>query len=72
MLNFSSSTTTFACAIAPDTNTETNPDKIKQDSNKNINLHFPEGWLENHSMTLADLTKEIDYLDAAGYKLSFD
>lgn len=41
-------------------------------NDKNINLHFPEGWLEGHSMTLADLTKEIDYLDAAGYKLSFD
>lgn len=41
-------------------------------SNKNINLHFPEGWLDNNSMTLADLIKEINYLDAAGYKLSFD
>ncbi len=41
-------------------------------SNNNINLHFPEGWLDDHSMTLADLIKEIHYLDTAGYKLSFD
>ena len=41
-------------------------------SNKNIHLHFPVNWLDEHSMTLADLIKEIDYLDAAGYKLSFE
>ncbi len=41
-------------------------------SNKNINLCFPDGWLDEHSMTLADLLKEINYLDAAGYKLSFE
>jgi len=40
--------------------------------NKDINLHFPEGWLDEHSMTLADLIKEISYLDAAGYKLNFE
>ena len=41
-------------------------------SNKNINLRFPDNWLDQHSMTLADLIKEINYLDAAGYKLSFE
>jgi exopolyphosphatase/guanosine-5'-triphosphate,3'-diphosphate pyrophosphatase len=40
--------------------------------NKKINLSFPKGWLDDHSMTLADLIKEINYLDAAGYKLSFE
>ena len=40
--------------------------------NKKIHLGFPDGWLENHSMTSADLTKEINYLAAAGYKLSFE
>lgn len=40
--------------------------------NKNIDLHFPEGWLDEHGMTLADLIKEINYLDTAGYKLSFE
>ena len=39
---------------------------------KNINLRFPDNWLDEHSMTLADLIKEINYLDAAGYKLSFE
>lgn len=41
-------------------------------SNKNIDLHFPGNWLDEHSMTLADLIKEINYLDSAGYKLSFE
>jgi exopolyphosphatase/guanosine-5'-triphosphate,3'-diphosphate pyrophosphatase len=40
--------------------------------NKSITLNFPAGWLDEHSMTLADLIKEINYLDAAGYKLSFE
>lgn len=40
--------------------------------NKNINLHFPDGWLDKHNMTLADLIKEIDYLDSAGYSLRFE
>jgi len=40
--------------------------------NKKISLQFPQGWLDNHSMTLADLIKEINLLDAAGYKLSFE
>ena len=39
---------------------------------KNIDLRFPEGWLDDHSMTLADLINEINYLDKAGYKLSFE
>ncbi len=41
-------------------------------SNKSINLRFPDSWLDEHSMTLADLIKEINYLDNAGYKLSFE
>lgn len=40
-------------------------------SNKNIDLSFPDGWLDENSMTLADLTKEVNYLETAGYKLSF-
>lgn len=40
--------------------------------NKNINLLFPVGWLDEHGMTLADLIKEINHLDSAGYKLSFE
>ena len=41
-------------------------------NNKNVHLSFPESWLDEHSMTLADLIKEISYLDNAGYKLSFE
>jgi len=39
---------------------------------KEIKLQFPQGWLDSHSMTLADLIKEINYLDSAGYQLSFE
>jgi exopolyphosphatase/guanosine-5'-triphosphate,3'-diphosphate pyrophosphatase len=41
-------------------------------SNKKIHLRFPEEWLDEHNMTLADLNKEVDYLNDAGYKLSFE
>lgn len=41
-------------------------------NNKTIKLNFPAGWLDEHGMTLADLIKEINYLDTAGYKLSFE
>ena len=41
-------------------------------NNKNISLKFPAGWLDEHGMTLADLIKEVNYLDAAGYTLSFE
>jgi exopolyphosphatase/guanosine-5'-triphosphate,3'-diphosphate pyrophosphatase len=40
--------------------------------NKIINLQFPDGWLDEHGMTLADLIKEINHLDTAGYKLRFE
>ena len=39
---------------------------------KEIKLQFPQGWLDNHSMTLADLIKEINYLDGADYQLIFE
>ena len=39
---------------------------------KEVNLRFPEAWLDNHSLTLADLIKEISLLDRADYKLSFE
>jgi len=48
------------------------PDVDINISGKNIDLRFPDGWLDEHSMTLADLIKEINYLDNAGYKLSFE
>ncbi len=39
---------------------------------KNILLQFPKNWLDDHSMTLADLIKETNHLDTAGYRLSFE
>ncbi|VAW53200.1 Exopolyphosphatase [hydrothermal vent metagenome] len=41
-------------------------------NDRDINLVFPDGWLDEHSMTLADLIKEINYLDTAGYRLRFE
>ncbi len=38
----------------------------------NINLHFPTGWLDGHSLTLADLTNEVHYLNSAGYELTYE
>jgi len=48
------------------------PDIDIRFNDKDIDLRFPEGWLDDHSMTLADLINEINYLDKAGYKLSFE
>ncbi|MDT8283127.1 MAG: Ppx/GppA phosphatase family protein, partial [Gammaproteobacteria bacterium] len=38
----------------------------------NINLRFPTGWLDEHSLTLADLTNEVHYLENAGYELTYE
>ncbi len=39
---------------------------------KNIHLQFPADWLEAHSLTLADLSKEVINLKRAGYQLTFE
>ncbi len=36
-----------------------------------VELKFVPGWLEKHPLTRADLANERDYLQAAGYELSF-
>jgi len=36
-----------------------------------ISLRFPENWLEQHSLTRADLKKECRFLKAAGFSLSY-
>lgn len=48
------------------------PDIAIKVKNRNIKLKFPKNWLDEHGMTLADLIKEMGYLDNAGYKLSFE
>jgi len=37
----------------------------------NINLIFPNNWLEQHPLTLLDLNTEQDYLQAANIHLTF-
>ncbi len=36
-----------------------------------LKLRFPEGWLEDHPLTLADLEQESEYLRAAEIKLKY-
>ena len=40
--------------------------------NKKLIIEFPEGWLEHHPLTLADLEQEADYLSNAEIKLRFN
>ena len=48
------------------------PEIIINVKDHNIDLRFPEGWLDENGMTMADLNKEANYLDAAGYNLSYE
>lgn len=41
-------------------------------NDKNISLQFPENWLNDHSMTHADLIKETVQLENAGFLLSYE
>ena len=38
---------------------------------KALRLRFPNGWLDKHPLTRADLVTEASYLQAVGYRLSF-
>jgi exopolyphosphatase / guanosine-5'-triphosphate,3'-diphosphate pyrophosphatase len=40
-------------------------------SNATIKLSFPEGWLDRHPLTRADLEQEAAYLTTAGIRLKF-
>jgi exopolyphosphatase/guanosine-5'-triphosphate,3'-diphosphate pyrophosphatase len=37
----------------------------------NINLQFPTNWLSEHTIIIADLDLEQEYLKTVGYHLSF-
>ena len=37
-----------------------------------MQLHFPDGWLEEHSLVRADLEHEQHYLNMVGFNLSWD
>jgi exopolyphosphatase/guanosine-5'-triphosphate,3'-diphosphate pyrophosphatase len=36
---------------------------------RNVELEFPKGWLDSHPLTAADLEQEVEYLQAAGFRL---
>ncbi|GAB4328235.1 MAG: exopolyphosphatase [Candidatus Zixiibacteriota bacterium] len=40
-------------------------------SDKSLQLAFPEGWLDHHPLTLADLEDERERLQAVGFELTF-
>ncbi len=48
------------------------PELTLQLKKKSLHLSFPFGWLEEHSLTEADLCAEQAYLKAAGYELNLD
>jgi exopolyphosphatase/guanosine-5'-triphosphate,3'-diphosphate pyrophosphatase len=39
---------------------------------KSLLLSFPDGWLDNNPLTLADLDREVQYLKPTGYRLEVD
>jgi exopolyphosphatase/guanosine-5'-triphosphate,3'-diphosphate pyrophosphatase len=47
------------------------PDISIQADRSDIMLRFPEGWLAQNSLTMADLTKERKFLKDAGFSLSY-
>jgi exopolyphosphatase/guanosine-5'-triphosphate,3'-diphosphate pyrophosphatase len=40
-------------------------------SKKSIHLSFPEDWLDEHTLTVADLEQEANWLQSTGYSLTF-
>jgi exopolyphosphatase/guanosine-5'-triphosphate,3'-diphosphate pyrophosphatase len=48
------------------------PDVLIMADRKNVELHFPYGWLHQHPLTQADLVKECEYLKDAKITLHFD
>jgi len=52
---------------------ESSPPPVSlQVNKKHLHIKFPENWLQTHSLTLADLHKEVGYLEKAGYSLTFE
>ena len=46
------------------------PRFVLRTKKKNLTLAFPQGWLDNHPLTRADLDIEAGYLDTLGYQLT--
>ena len=51
---------------------ESKPDPRLTVSKKSLSVGFPEGWMKEHPLTLADLKQEARYLEAAGYRLAIE
>ena len=46
-------------------------DIVASAKNQSVSLCFPENWLAENPLTIADLEREQCYLDVAGFKLRF-
>ncbi len=52
--------------------TETQVPKLKVKAHADgISLKFPDGWLEEHPLTVLDLKHEVEYLEQSHYQFSF-
>ena len=47
------------------------PDMVVSVKDKGLHLQFPDGWLEQHQLSLADLEKEQAFLEEADFELTF-
>jgi exopolyphosphatase/guanosine-5'-triphosphate,3'-diphosphate pyrophosphatase len=47
------------------------PDIRVEARGNRIRLAFPDGWLDEHTLTYEDLKEERKYLGKAGFKLKF-
>lgn len=47
------------------------PIKASAEDDKSLTLEFPDGWLDGHPLTQADLEQEVSFLAQAGIRLAF-
>jgi exopolyphosphatase/guanosine-5'-triphosphate,3'-diphosphate pyrophosphatase len=50
---------------------ELNPRVMFEPGKRSLDVTFPRGWLERHPLTLADLERESDYLQAIDFRLRY-
>ena len=62
----------LACVLTRSRNPRQLPDLKLGAKGKRLSISFPDGWLESHPLTLANLKQEADYMDAAGMTLKID
>jgi len=59
----------LAVVMCRSRSTATQPEVTLKAGNAGLTMVFPQGWLELHPLTLADLRQEMEYLAAAGIRL---